>query len=146
MGTFSETFSHHHKHCDEVYAQAEEAAAAGDWPRAATGFDAFRTALLAHFGAEEDALFPAFEAKTGMQGGPPAVMRLEHGQMRQLLEDLGRAVAAKDADAFLGGCETLLILMQQHNLKEENILYPLCDNALGDDAALVADVRARLGA
>ncbi|TRZ68118.1 MAG: hemerythrin domain-containing protein, partial [Rhodocyclaceae bacterium] len=26
--------------------------------------------------------------------------------------------------------ETLLILMQQHNMKEENILYPMCDQAL----------------
>ena len=26
------------------------------------------------------------------------------------------------------------MLMQQHNMKEENILYPMCDQALGPEA------------
>ncbi len=33
-------------------------------------------------------------------------------------------------DDYLGYAETLLIMMQQHNLKEENVLYPMCDQHL----------------
>ena len=29
------------------------------------------------------------------------------------------------------------MLMQQHNMKEENILYPMCDQALGAEAERV---------
>jgi iron-sulfur cluster repair protein YtfE (RIC family) len=29
-----------------------------------------------------------------------------------------------------GNAETLLIMMQQHNVKEENVLYPMCDQHL----------------
>ena len=65
-----------------------------------------------------------------MSGGPTQVMRTEHRQMRDLLADLARAVAARRADDFAGHGETLVILMQQHNLKEENILYPMCDSSL----------------
>ena len=61
-------------------------------------------------------------------------MRFEHEQMRPLLAQLGDACAARDGEAYAGAAETLLILMQQHNMKEENILYPMCDQALGAEA------------
>jgi hemerythrin-like domain-containing protein len=66
-----------------------------------------------------------------MTSGPTEVMRGEHRQMRDLLGQMKGALASKDSDAFGGAADTLLILMQQHNMKEENILYPMCDNALG---------------
>ena len=67
-----------------------------------------------------------------MYMGPTQVMRGEHVQMRELL-DAGRdALVAKDADDYSGNAETLLIMMQQHNMKEENILYPMCDQHLID--------------
>lgn len=57
-------------------------------------------------------------------------MRAEHAQMRQTLADLGSALARRDAQVYLGLSETLLMLMRQHNMKEEQILYPLSDRAL----------------
>jgi iron-sulfur cluster repair protein YtfE (RIC family) len=41
------------------------------------------------------------------------------------------AVANADHDRYLGLSETLNMLMQQHNLKEENMLYPMSDQVLG---------------
>jgi iron-sulfur cluster repair protein YtfE (RIC family) len=39
------------------------------------------------------------------------------------------------------------VLMQQHNMKEENILYPMCDRGLAAQSdALGPVLRARLGA
>lgn len=72
-------------------------------------------------------MFPAFEAATGMTQGPTQVMRMEHRQMRGLMAQMQQAWAERDGEAFAGAAETLLILMQQHNMKEENILYPMCD-------------------
>ncbi|MDP3033441.1 MAG: hemerythrin domain-containing protein, partial [Rhodocyclaceae bacterium] len=79
---------------------------------------------------EEAVLFPAFEAATGMAGGPTQMMRSEHARMRELLGQMRSAQTAQEGDAFAGAAETLLVFMQQHNLKEENILYPMCDRSL----------------
>ena len=121
----------HHKHCDEIFADAEAACGSGDWTAGEKAFSLLREQLETHFGSEEELLFPAFETATGMTSGPTEVMRGEHRQMRDLLAQMQGALSARDSDAFGGAAETLLILMQQHNMKEENILYPMCDNALG---------------
>jgi len=88
-----------------------------------------------HFQKEEDTLFPAFEQATGNAMGPTRVMRLEHRQMRDALAEMSNALAGGDLEDYLGQAETLLILMQQHNIKEEQILYPMCDQILGAAAA-----------
>lgn len=124
----------HHRHCDTLFVAAEEAAQNGDWAAAAPAFERFQAQMTAHFEAEEALLFPAFEAATGMSAGPTQMMRHEHDQMRGLLSQLAAACEAKDGDGYSGAAETLLMLMQQHNMKEENILYPMCDQALGAEA------------
>jgi len=124
-----------HRRCDDEFAAAEQAAAAADWSAAVAAFASFRDDVEHHFAAEESLLFPAFEEKTGMYMGPTQVMRSEHVQMRELMQAAADALAAKDAEAYAGNAETLLIMMQQHNMKEENILYPMCDQHLADDAA-----------
>ena len=135
----------HHKHCDEVFASAEEACANGDWVAGEKAFALLVDQLETHFCSEEELLFPAFEKATGMTSGPTEVMRGEHRQMRDLLQQMREGLAGRDADVFDGGAETLLILMQQHNMKEENILYPMCDNVLGSSdvgPALMARLKA----
>ena len=124
----------HHRHCDDLFAAAEDAALRGDWAAAAPAFERFSAQMTAHFDAEESLLFPAFEAATGMTAGPTRMMRHEHDQMRGLLSQLAAACAAHDGEGYAGAAETLLMLMQQHNMKEENILYPMCDQSLGDEA------------
>jgi len=121
----------HHKHCDDLFVAAEEAVQRSDWAAANPAFQRFEAQMNAHFGAEENLLFPAFESATGMTQGPTQMMRMEHEQMRSLLADLGEACRTRDAEAYGGAAETLLMLMQQHNMKEENILYPMCDRSLG---------------
>ncbi|MBK9394046.1 MAG: hemerythrin domain-containing protein [Uliginosibacterium sp.] len=87
--------------------------------------------VLAHFAAEEEVMFPAFEAASGMSCGPTAVMRMEHAEARELLDDLAAATQVQDTDGVRGHAEALLILLQQHNMKEENILYPAAISAAG---------------
>lgn len=135
----------HHKHCDVLFSNAEEAAQRADWAACEKSCQAFAEELEAHLCAEEELLFPAFEEASGMRQGPTQVMRMEHGQMRELVAQMQAAVPARDGDAFAGAAETLLILMQQHNMKEENILYPMCDQMLAaQQATLAAELLARL--
>ncbi len=135
----------HHTHCDDLFSAAEEAAHKGDWVACETSQGNFSAEILAHLAAEESLLFPAFENATGIRQGPTQVMRTEHEQMRQLVAQMNAALAVRDADAFGGAAETLLILMQQHNMKEENILYPMCDQTLaGQIDVLGAELIQRL--
>src|SRR5690606_1310159 len=94
-------------------------------------FYAFQAAVEHHFELEEAVMFPAFEEATGSTQGPPHVMRMEHAEMRDLLRGMEEAVRACDSDEYAGLSETLNILMQQHNMKEENILYPMVDRVVG---------------
>jgi hemerythrin-like domain-containing protein len=145
MNLPTDIFPDHHRLCDDLFVAAEEAAQRGDWTATAHAFAHFRDQMNAHFEAEEGLLFPAFEAATGMSQGPTEMMRREHEQMRALLAQLESACDAQDDDGYSGVGETLLMLMQQHNMKEENILYPMCDQALGTDAeALVGKMSAML--
>ena len=122
----------HHKECDEIFAGAEEAVGAADWQLAQDGFEAFARQMDRHFDMEENLLFPEFENKTGHSGGPTQVMRMEHDQMRVVIHDRRSALEAKDAQQYLGLSETFLVLMQQHNFKEEGILYNMIDQVLAD--------------
>ncbi|MBK9217737.1 MAG: hemerythrin domain-containing protein [Uliginosibacterium sp.] len=62
-------------------------------------------------------------------------MRMEHAEARELLDDLAAATQVQDTDGVRGHAEALLILLQQHNMKEENILYPAAISAAGPTAA-----------
>lgn len=122
-----------HRDCDQLFAKAENAVAKDDWDTASHAFNEFVQAMERHLGIEEQELFPAFEAETGILTGPTEMMRMEHEQMRTLFDEMKGAMEQHDSDDYLGTAETLLILMQQHNMKEEQILYSIMDQRLPAD-------------
>ena len=128
-----ELMAQDHKDCDQIFADAEKAASTEDWTTATQAFNEFIDVMQRHLGIEENDLFPAFEAATGMTMGPTEMMRMEHGQMRELFSEMREAIEQQNSDDYLGASETLLILMQQHNMKEEQILYTMMDQHLSDD-------------
>ncbi len=136
-----------HRFCDTYYAQAQGAAARAQWEQATSAFERFQSLVHQHFCAEEHVLFPAFEEATGMTQGPTQVMRDEHVQLRALMQAALEGLRTRDADEFSGHAETLFLMLQQHNAKEENVLYPMCDQRLGAHADPVGEqLRARIPA
>lgn len=125
----SSFFAADHASCDAMWAAVEAAADKDDRAALGAAFAAFATALRRHLDMEEQVLFPAFEARTGMTMGPTRVMRAEHAQMRGLLDQMA-AAAPDDPDTLLDHGDTLLMIIQQHNRKEEGALYPMCDTHL----------------
>ncbi len=147
MTTLTDLMTHDHRQCDGAFASAEHHVGRGEWDAARTALALFGRALNTHFGAEESILFPRFEQVTGMSHGPTMVMREEHRELRAALARLERAIDDQDADEYAGEAETLLIMMQQHNMKEENILYPMCDQRLHSQREeLALDIGRQLGA
>lgn len=137
MGTVTDFMTTDHRNCDDLFLAIEKLVPGGDWQSIAGTVERFVAAMERHFAREELVLFPAFESRTGMTGGPTQMMRVEHVQMRDLFAAMRDAAAAQDEEELLGQCDTLLVMMQQHNLKEEEILYPMSDQAIGADAAAV---------
>lgn len=131
-------FTDDHRECDDAWAAVEAAVTANDPTSAKTLWLEFARRLAAHLTMEEEILFPAFEAATGMRGGPTAVMRSEHIQMRAVVAEMERRVTAGDLQGLLDQGDTLLMLIGQHNAKEEGMLYPMAQQALGGEWAALA--------
>lgn len=129
-----------HRACDGLWAALEGFVEDGDREAARVAFDRFRSAMLLHFEREEQRLFPPIEAAMGMPAGagPTAVMRMEHTQMRGVLDQMASCAAAGDWQDVVDHGDTLLMLIQQHNVKEEGILYPMADRALATQWQTVA--------
>lgn len=121
-------FVQDHRACDEAWAEVE----AADPAELAARFAEFDRQMRRHMDWEESVLFPAFEARSGgFGGGPTQVMRSEHQGMRGLLDQMAESVAAGDHGEVIDLGDTLMMLIQQHNLKEEQVLYPMMSMALG---------------
>lgn len=127
-------FTLDHRHCDGIWAAVEAAIEAGPNEAINAVWRRFDVALRGHLRMEEEILFPAFEKATGMtDAGPTFVMRAEHDQMRGLLDQMATTAASGDFQELLDEGDTLLLLIQQHNQKEEQMLYPLSEQALAAD-------------
>ena len=96
MGTIQYFLDNDHRACDELFASAEDSVGHKNRPSAHTLFDQFQFALSHHLEREENVLFSAFESRTGMTGGPTKVMRMEHEQIRGLIQHMAHAVANTD--------------------------------------------------
>ena len=127
-------FASDHRRCDELWTKVEAVADEGDAGATGRAFAAFDAAMRQHLGLEEEILFPALEDATGMRMGPTQVMRMEHQQMRGVLDARARAIHGGDVDGMLDHGGTLMMLIQQHNVKEEGILYPMAERAFAGPA------------
>lgn len=85
-------------------------------------------ALETHAHLEDELLFSNLEPHLG-QGGPLAVMRIEHQQIEEGLAHLpGLADAASARQLLL----QVVQVARGHFAKEEQVLYPMAHQALGE--------------
>lgn len=140
----TEALAWDHDRLDAMESAAFAARAAGDLRRAERLLAPFVVGLSRHIRFEEEVLFPVFEQRLGFppEAGPSGVMRYEHRQIEVLLarmaEEIGRpGAAAEETRARLHA------VLGEHNMKEERIVYPHTDGALGPEAAdaLVARIQ-----
>ncbi len=143
MATIQDFMTQHHKTCDDLLVEAEAMLANKDWAAFATLWAEFEKETLHHFDLEEQILFPAFEQQTGMTAGPTMVMRQEHAQIKAMFEQMAAAIEQQDIERAMGSSESIMIFIQQHNMKEEQILYPMTDSHLSNSAEIVEKMKAQ---
>ncbi|MBE7417719.1 MAG: hemerythrin domain-containing protein [Ideonella sp.] len=144
MESITTYMQHDHELIDGIAERASAAAAGGDSATLAREAAQFLQRLERHIEMEEHVLFPAFEQRTGMrEAGPSVQMRAEHEQMRGILAQMRDAMKANDAPGYRSASRALFEILVPHNMKEEQMMYPMLDDAMGaDGAALLADVKA----
>ena len=95
-------------------------------------FITFKQGLERHIRWEEEILFPIFQRKTGIIEGPVAVMEDEHRQILNILEHINLKIENNDSSSNRFEHD-LMVIMGHHNVKEENVLYPVLDHLLTQD-------------
>jgi hemerythrin-like domain-containing protein len=99
-------------------------------------------ALRRHIYLEETFLFPPLK-EAGM-AMPVFVMLREHGELWDAMEHLDALLASDAAPQTVqNACRELLAKLDQHNSKEEPIIYPQADAKLTPEAA--SELRAFIG-
>jgi len=128
----TEYLSWDHDRLDALLESVRSAVERRDWDAARRYFHDFQGGLDRHIRLEEEILFPRFEQSTG-RTDPTAVLRREHGRIRAALDLLARALDQGEGREFRVGLASLLTVLPDHNVKEEQVLYPATDAALSED-------------
>lgn len=95
--------------------------------QALSAFEKFRIKLERLIAHEEKIVFPHFDEAKGLRKeGPTAVMRVEHQQIRFLLDKIGEKLLqgnmATDAEQIV-----LSEILRSHQQHERTVVYPTMD-------------------
>lgn len=133
--TVGELLERDHHRIDEGFARFAESLSEPTVDRAA--FDDAAHALRHHIFVEEVHHFPVVRAAGLM--GPVLVMLREHGEIWDLLDAIALALDSSDITVATSLWPQLREVVDQHNMKEERIVYPAGDKQLSpDDASTTA--------
>jgi DUF438 domain-containing protein len=119
----------HHRHCDDLFAAAGAAAAAGDWAVLVARVAAVREGLLAHFRYEEERIFPLYEETSGEEGATEALCAA-HDDMRAALWALATYSAESDSRRYCRELADLRAAFEAHAADEERRMYPVFERML----------------
>jgi len=96
-----------------------------DWVKAQAAL--IQSAISTHAQLEDELLFSAMDHHLG-QGGPVAVMRMEHEEIEGTLNAIPEIQNVETICSRLLGA---IQVARQHFMKEEQVLFPLADQVLG---------------
>jgi iron-sulfur cluster repair protein YtfE (RIC family) len=132
-----------HAGLHEAFALHRDFVVGLEWARALEALERFERELRSHMAIEEQHILPLYEQRVGhVLGGDPQFFYLEHKNILRNLEtakDELRKLAAdpkagrRQAHEFLDHEGMLLHLLEHHDLREKNVLYPKLDEALSPE-------------
>ena len=114
----------HHRHCDELFVAAGEAASARDWSLLTARVAALREALLEHFRYEEERIFPIYEETSGEEGATESLCA-QHDDMRAVLWVLATYSAGTEPQRYCAELADLQSAFDAHAADEERRMYPV---------------------
>lgn len=130
-----------HERLNELFLQHQEALLEQDIPHAREQLVTYERELRAHMAVEEDVLLPVYARAGAIPGGPIELFLGEHRKMREFLERFRTTLAELEAHPtdlrrriiHLFDEQTMFKhLVEHHDLREANILYPALDRVTTD--------------
>ena len=131
-----------HAELDELFARHRDLVVELRFVAAAKALDDFIAALKKHMDAEETHILPLYEKRVGpILGGDPEFFRAEHRNLLKQLDAIraksrdlaaNRAAGPRQAHEFLAAESMFLHLMDHHDRRERNTLYPELDKKLDE--------------
>jgi hemerythrin-like domain-containing protein len=130
-----------HSVLKELFLQHQEALLDADLMRARGRLEEFERRLLHHIREEEILLLPVYERAGAIPGGPPVLFTGEHKRMQELLAGFKQALSLLEQNPdsrkratlwLLDRQATFKNLMEHHDLRETNILYPTLDRVTSE--------------
>lgn len=86
-----------------------------------------------HHAKEEDILFVEFEKNlANAHCNPVQQMLVEHNIGRDAIKKAEEGIKEKNNKKVIAGFEEYINLLKEHIFKEDNILYPMCDEVIDD--------------
>ena len=131
-----------HEHLNEMLLLHQEALLALEVELAVARLEVFERELCAHIRVEEELLLPVYARAGRIQGG---AIEFYTGEHKKILEFLARFKARLEelkegkTDLKRGVIELFdeqarfKQLLQHHDMREQNILYPTLDTVTGDE-------------
>lgn len=131
-----------HEHLTELFLLHQEALLALDAELGLARLRQFEVQLLAHMRAEEGLLLPVYARAGRIQGGPVEFYTGEHKKMLEFLRQF--TVKLEQLKTTPANLKREIIwlfdlqaqfkqLMQHHDMREQNILYPTLDKVTGEE-------------
>jgi hemerythrin-like domain-containing protein len=89
-----------------------------------------------HHAKEEDILFKEFDfvaERGGTHCNPTKQMLYEHDHGRESVKLMEEGIEKDDKEKLIQGAKEYIQLIRDHIFKEDNILYPMADEALSEE-------------
>jgi iron-sulfur cluster repair protein YtfE (RIC family) len=131
-----------HERVNELFLQHQEALVESDIARARHRLALYERELLAHMEPEEELLLPVYARAGAIPGGPLELFLGEHRKMREFLERFHATLLELEAHPpdlrrrilqLLDEQAMFKHLVEHHDLRERNILYPALDRVTTDE-------------
>jgi hemerythrin-like domain-containing protein len=142
MSSIKDFLSTDHRECDEMFSKFEEALERSSAQEIEALYEEMRDRFFNHFKMEEEVVFKEFLESAGSGCNPIPVMISEHENMRSLISRIGESIKSGNKDMIYSLLDTLMIVVQQHNMKEENVMYNLLDQSITDKDRAISDMKA----
>lgn len=140
MHTIGEVFTHDHRRLEHALEDSVAHVRTGHWQAAAETLGIFRRGIERHMEIEEEVLFPAVE-DDGVETPLTAILRKGHRDLRVFFDELSDALESHDVEEYERIAASIRALLERHDQKEEEELYPAAHERLGASAAVAVAAR-----
>jgi len=87
-----------------------------------------------HHAKEEDILFKAMLENTDkLHCNPIPVMLHEHDEGREFVKGMEKGISENNSEKLIENTRGYCVLLQNHIYKEDNVLYPMAEEALSNE-------------